>query len=331
MLPSLPDNKVYFFAYDKLVNIKQLLDVIGKAAPLDQVHTVKCGSKPEGLEIISQDMFSFDSMMSMTVCSAKLVGYTLTFNKNIDWVTGNPLLTKAEGDSVTGMIWCIDTAAIAALDKYYNSDEYEKIIDNKIICFIPFEKCMIPYLAANREQIVPMLESSLPPDYLDWLNTKYGHEVMSVFVYGTLRPDDDSGKFFDPMLAKFLETSTCRKATIKGTLYFDNYSYLLEKDDSNMTVVGYVYTVPDYRSLKNVLRIMNQRESYPGFYGRKICIAQIEGGKSIAAFTYYHEHKISTPIIITSGDWLDRHRFIEERHALIAKCIKENIPMQDTV
>merc|ERR1739845_283250 len=75
-------------------------------------------------------------------------------------------------------------------------------------------------------------------------------------VYGSLRPDDDSGM---PWTKKACETMHGQKAIVKtAKLYHDSYAVakLEEGDSEEGRVVGWILTHPDPNASKKNLKVM---------------------------------------------------------------------------
>jgi NAD-dependent deacetylase len=136
--------------------------------------------------------------------------------------------------------------------------------------------------------------------------------VSNFFVYGTLRPDDDSGAAWTEAFSKgVVSAQTARLAG--ASLYHENYpSVVLE--DTKMCVRGMLLRVqPTEWSAK--LEEADKIEGYPSLYDRSVETVQLldDQGKVVGeerAWVYHRTGKVDRAAVkrIPDGDWLSRIR-----------------------
>lgn len=145
-----------------------------------------------------------------------------------------------------------------------------------------------------------------------------------VFVYGSLRPDDDSGM---PWTQTALKGMQCQKAYLQGAkLYKDTYASVVLGFSEEFRVIGWVVTTPDSARFSEKLCLFDQiegcnPESGGGLYQRAVvdvrlnlsdprfCVNGPIGseGQCIRAYVY-HRPDCDRGEWIESGDWLERVR-----------------------
>ena len=153
----------------------------------------------------------------------------------------------------------------------------------------------------NKENLAKELKSQIP---------------KACFVYGSLRPDDDSGQMWTKQAC---EGMTARKAIVKGAqLFKDSYAVaILERPGHH--VVGWVLTHDDDAVFKEKLEGYDRIEGYnadnpeQGLYMRDVTEATLvdEDGNETGEteFTYiYHRKGISENEPVEDGDWMKRDR-----------------------
>lgn len=161
--------------------------------------------------------------------------------------------------------------------------------------------------------------------------------VMSVFVYGSLRPDDDSKM---PWTFEATRGMIGQKAFVKNAcLYRDQYAcavlsssddHVNDDDDNNNgnIIIGWVLTCSDPNMWKEKLNSFDRIEGYnednpsrslymrsitsdvyllDEIYGDDENIAIGESGDQITAYIY-HRDECDKTHKIPSGDWLLRER-----------------------
>lgn len=120
---------------------------------------------------------------------------------------------------------------------------------------------------------------------------------VTVFVYGTLRSDDPSGKCH---LMRQYGGTLCRKATVKGSLLdLGGYPALLERGDG--TVVGEAWSVPE--------AALPGLDRYEGYYYKRIVVSVDHE----EAYAYVlDESKLAAVDLrkIHGGDWIAYQRVL---------------------
>jgi len=135
--------------------------------------------------------------------------------------------------------------------------------------------------------------------------------IRYFFVYGTLRPDDNSKA---PWTQKFLKNMIYGKARIRGArLYVDSYPVVLypDKDATASDIVtGYVVTTQDDALLAEKLRYADDVEGHPTHYQRIVWdgveILEGSGPTTVTAWVYTRSSTDEGAKLIASGDWLQR-------------------------
>ena len=156
--------------------------------------------------------------------------------------------------------------------------------------------------------------------------------VRALFVYGSLRPDDDSGM---PWTTAFTAGMVCAPATLRGAaMYEDSYACVVlgkgtavgedgdecrHEDDDDASagdpaagaggaVVGCVLTLPPPAGAAAFARKLaeaDQIEGYPDLYLRATVRVETGGGTMLALA--YHRPGCDRSRRIPGGDWLLRH------------------------
>ena len=166
-----------------------------------------------------------------------------------------------------------------------------------------------------------------------------------IFVYGSLRPDDDSGM---PWTKAFSRNLTARRASLAPAMLFeDEYASLVlcgtpradgpassqaARDAASASpqprVVGYVIGCDDAASFARKLKEADRIEGYEprggGLYERAVVSATIEGsGDSVLAYVY-HRPYCNRAVRIWSGDWLQRRAAREAPRDATRKDVTRN-------
>jgi len=161
-----------------------------------------------------------------------------------------------------------------------------------------------------------------------------------VFVYGSLRPDDDSGM---PWTQQAVQGMTAQRSTLlHAKLYQDAYARMVllqehqhQDDDPNSSelggVHGWVLSTADPRLFQEKMALFDEIEGVStGFYKKDKAVARLlspedcihggdddeahplgQTGELLQVYCYHRSHPIDvdTPSIwIESGDWMDRKR-----------------------
>ena len=138
--------------------------------------------------------------------------------------------------------------------------------------------------------------------------------VQACFVYGSLRPDDDSGQMWTKEACKGM---TARKAIVKGVgLYQHHYAAAIFGKEGKQ-VVGFVLTHDDNKVFKEKLQNYDRIEGYnaqnpaKGLYQRdevEAIIVDDEGKETEEKVRtwMYHRNGIPENDEVPEGDWLKR-------------------------
>jgi gamma-glutamylcyclotransferase (GGCT)/AIG2-like uncharacterized protein YtfP len=136
--------------------------------------------------------------------------------------------------------------------------------------------------------------------------------VRYIFVYGSLRPDDDSQQ---PWTKEAVAGMKAEKARLRGARMFHEYRYaciILEPANSSDSFVhGYVMSTENNDELfREKLSLFDSIEGYKGpnasnFYDRAVMDVELESSSIVKAYVY-HRHGCNRENFIPSGDWLKR-------------------------
>jgi gamma-glutamylcyclotransferase (GGCT)/AIG2-like uncharacterized protein YtfP len=121
-------------------------------------------------------------------------------------------------------------------------------------------------------------------------------DVLSVFVYGSLRVGGDNHRLLDG-------AEPLGNGTINGRLYVS--SGLSTVREGAGTVHGEVYRLPDHRHL----RLLDGLERHPVWYRRQIVAVRLEDGTTVDAWCYSNTERDPDARLVEHGDYL---RFREE-------------------
>ena len=149
--------------------------------------------------------------------------------------------------------------------------------------------------------------------------------VDHLIVYGSLRPDDDSGM---PWTKQFLQGMTHRKIHVLGSRLFVYQTYAcvaLEGASDGDFVVGYALSAAPGAPegfFQQKRKVADQIEGYPQMYDRTAVTAVVadgsnEDGTEVRGFLY-HRRECVRGQRLKSGDWLKRN----EDLAHLARCVK---------
>ena len=141
--------------------------------------------------------------------------------------------------------------------------------------------------------------------------------IRHVFVYGSLRPDDDSGQAWTKEAVRGLRA---QKATLsKARLFHDQYAcaVLDSAYDKNHSILGYVLSTNDEELFKEKLALFDKIEGYKGpdysnLYDRTILDVELlpsneQNPTSVEAYVYHGTNRCNRENPIPSGDWLQRN------------------------
>ena len=139
------------------------------------------------------------------------------------------------------------------------------------------------------------------------------------FVYGSLRPDDDSGQPWTKTAVSGLNAQRARLS--RARMYHDyNYACIVldsEEFSSKDCITGYVLSTNDDRLFREKLQLFDQIEGYRGpnsshnYYDRAVVDVELldkENPSKVKAYVYHGTHVCKRKNLIPSGDWLQRNR-----------------------
>jgi len=134
-------------------------------------------------------------------------------------------------------------------------------------------------------------------------------EVRQMFVYGTLRPDDDSGSDCHASFQRRVDRA--RKANLSdAALIICGYpAVLLDANPEGPGVTGYVMGCDSRAAWASQLKMADNIENYgkPGGHQRKVVLVTANGREE-RAWVYHRTGEAECKNAIASGDWLDRDR-----------------------
>ena len=133
-----------------------------------------------------------------------------------------------------------------------------------------------------------------------------------LFVYGSLRPDDNSGQSWT---TSFVEDFTfSKKARVRGAKMFrDTYASVTLDGEKEEFVHGWVLGFAEHDEAKwgnklneaDMIEGYNAKDPPSGLYERGVITAVLEDGGSVQAYIY-HRPRCNRATRIPSGNWLDR-------------------------
>eukprot|EP00930_Biecheleria_cincta_P067945 TRINITY_DN5492_c1_g1_i1.p1 TRINITY_DN5492_c1_g1~~TRINITY_DN5492_c1_g1_i1.p1 ORF type:complete len:641 (+),score=118.51 TRINITY_DN5492_c1_g1_i1:113-2035(+) len=133
------------------------------------------------------------------------------------------------------------------------------------------------------------------------------------FVYGTLRPDDDSGAAWTN---RFCEGLAAEPAFLAGaSLYVESFAALCF-EQTRCSVRG-VFLTPDVDGKSSAVKVLETKlkdadsiEGYPDLYDRTVATVETASGKLVRAYVYHRTGRVdrSEHACIPDGDWLSRKR-----------------------
>jgi len=134
--------------------------------------------------------------------------------------------------------------------------------------------------------------------------------ALGFFVYGTLRPDDDSGAAWTK---DFNENMSAQAASLEGaSLYADGHFPAVCLERTRCAVRGVLLTPQnqDAGLMAAKLKEADRIEGYPDLYGRSVCLVKTAGGKTVPAYVYHKTGRLDREQskCIADGDWLSRKR-----------------------
>jgi len=144
---------------------------------------------------------------------------------------------------------------------------------------------------------------------------RQAEQVCAFFVYGTLRPDDDSGK---PWTESFCANLHAQAAMLKGaSLYIvggDGFPSLC-LEETRCSVRGVLLSVDFHAEGGQDLWLAklaeaDQIEGYPSLYDRTQVIVQTLNATSHAAYVYHRSGRFDreAALRLADGDWMSRKR-----------------------
>jgi len=132
------------------------------------------------------------------------------------------------------------------------------------------------------------------------------------FVYGTLRPDDDSGASWTKDFSAGLHPEN---AMLSGaSMYIDGGYAAVSLERTRCAVRGVLLSVPEgagaAKLLTEKLAEADRIEGYPSLYDRTVVTVRTESGASRQAYVYHRTGRTnrSECVRVSDGDWLSRPR-----------------------
>ena len=138
-------------------------------------------------------------------------------------------------------------------------------------------------------------------------------QVRHVFVYGSLRPDDDSGQSWTRDAVAGMNS---QRAVLRGAqLFRDQYACaVINPGLSNDTSIqGYVLSTSNDDLFYSKLKLFDQIEGFHGpnnsqnLYERDVMEVHVGGSQGTVKAYVYHRAACSREHLIASGDWLKRN------------------------
>lgn len=133
-------------------------------------------------------------------------------------------------------------------------------------------------------------------------------EPVGFFVYGTLRPDDDSGASWTKA---FCEGMAAEAAALPGaSLYVDGSYPAVNFEETRCSVRGVLLKPEDPSAFPGKLAEADKVEGYPDLYERAVVPVQTESGSLVHAYVYHRTGRTDRvkSVRIPDGDWLSRRR-----------------------
>jgi len=164
--------------------------------------------------------------------------------------------------------------------------------------------------------------------------------IRHFFVYGSLRPDDDSGQSWTKSAVSGLSAQKAKLFNAK--LYQEEYACAVLLDSSssssskssgcdisssaNNYIIGYALSTNDDELFKEKLQLFNEIEGYHydgssnNLYDRTVRDVElipsstdssnnnIQARESVKAYVYHRTNQCNREKLIPSGDWLQRER-----------------------
>lgn len=128
------------------------------------------------------------------------------------------------------------------------------------------------------------------------------------FVYGTLRPDDDSGATWTKAFSEGMESEV---AFLSGaSLYIDGSYPAVSLEQSPYSVRGVFMKPVTGTALSAKLVEADRIENYPDLYDRTVMAVHTSSGASRLAYVYHRTGRTDRTQCtrIADGDWLSRRR-----------------------
>lgn len=150
-----------------------------------------------------------------------------------------------------------------------------------------------------------------PPRRKGRAASEQGQLPVGFFVYGTLRPDDDSGASWTKSFSEGLEAEV---AYLPGaSLYIDGRYPAVCFEDTSCSVKGMLLkpaSSAPLTLLASKLTEADNIEGYPDLYSRTVATVLNENGVASPAYVYHRTGKFerSCSLRIADGDWLSRVR-----------------------
>lgn len=135
-----------------------------------------------------------------------------------------------------------------------------------------------------------------------------GHVAEGFFVYGTLRPDDDSGAAWTKA---FIEEMDSQVAFLAGaSLYIDGSYPAVSLEQTSCSVRGAFMWPKSRGMLSSKLAEADSIEGFPDLYDRVVLPVQTATGETRQAYVYHRTGRTDRAHCtrVPDGDWLSRKR-----------------------
>jgi len=299
--------------------------------PTEAQELVFCYGADSAVELQEQCRSS-----SFDVGAARLDGYVQCFaGWSTAWDGAVASIIPQRGGIVHGSVACLSDDELQALDRIYcidagacHREEVTVVRDGEFVQALvrvltdanwegpPSER----YLAAckahmdrfwQKPEATIAVRDTMGMFIAEWAPPS---EIEHLFVYGSLRPDDDSRM---PWTRKFIEGMEWMPAKARGPkLYRDTYATAVlppnwpaDADHSGDVVIGCLLWAPDAEAFAMKMLEADRIEGYPKFYQRSVVQTErSDGGPPIRAWMYHRrlDQLGRESECIASGDWLRR-------------------------
>jgi NAD-dependent deacetylase len=165
--------------------------------------------------------------------------------------------------------------------------------------------------AAGRRKSSPSPSAVKPPQNCSTAESKDGNLAKSchgIFVYGTLRPDDDSGASWTK---SFCEGMDSEAAFLPGaSLYIDGSYPAVCLEKTRCSVRGVLLTPAIGTDMNEKMTEGDRIEGFPDLYDRTLATVHTARGHAVHAHVYHRTGRTDRAncVRLADGDWLSRKR-----------------------